>query len=557
MNIEGLAHSPQEHVKHCGVLFPPGPSHEEFVSHPFFTVMRNGFKSVHRDFDAFQRILVEAGSSDLPVEAVDPITGCTSLHYICKAGGRNEQEDESAAKLAADLIRNGADTNKQCLFRGMTPIMYASFFHCPRVLDVLLRSSGATGQININAVCEKWDDFTALHFAVKGGNVNCVKVLLAARASTEFMTTNKERPLELAKNMLASPSEFDNRIALEQIVKLLEKETDARVAFRSPKPPLEVPPTATLESVPKTIDLIRSPPQVHFHDEVSDTSSVFSSVMGEGDDVIHVGDRVEVDGGKGQGLVRFKGLTQFKKGTWYGVQLDKPFGKNNGTVAMVTYFKTKPKHGVMVRRGRLTKLGASAPKRGPVRKNPKKKAPHKSGKSPAPFTAPTFRAQKSIRPDAGQAKSPSKYTFTHQSQGFGSFRNKNKLGSLRKEVTASPLSGEDVIRKKASTLRSTPRSHAQRPKNTSAPLGPLMEPFGIHSRVLAKGAVGTVQSIGPCDLGEGVFIGVAFSKEMDDGHDGTVDGKRYFTCAPKKGLLLPASKVHWHGHRVDKVLQDE
>lgn len=47
----------------------------------------------------------------------------------------------------------------------------------------------------------------------------------------------------------------------------------------------------------------------------SDTSSVYSS-SGVGEDgAIEVGDRVNVRG-KGTGLVRFKGSTKFKPGTW-------------------------------------------------------------------------------------------------------------------------------------------------------------------------------------------------------------------------------------------------
>eukprot|EP00055_Hartaetosiga_balthica_P000902 m.137735 g.137735 ORF g.137735 m.137735 type:complete len:557 (-) comp12254_c0_seq1:99-1769(-) len=553
INIEGLAYVPQEHVKHCRLALPTNAG-----AHPFFTVMRNGYKLVHRDYDTFHRVLIDTSTSDLSVDTFDPVTGCTSLHYVSKAGGRSEQDDEAAAKLVRDLIRNGSDTNKQCLGRGMTPIMYAAFFNCPKVLDVLLRSTSLSGQININAICEKWDDYTALHFAVQGASVECVKVLLAARANTEFTTTSKERPLELAKSMLGSSSEFDNRIALQEIIDLLKKETGSNIAFQSPKHPLQVPPQVALSSVPTQL----SAPRVHFHtDELSETSSIYSSVMDHEeheDDVINVGDRVDVNGGKGQGLVRFKGQTQFKKGTWYGVQLDKPFGKNNGTVAMVTYFKTKPKHGVMVRKNRLTKLDSVSKKQPQQRQSIRKMPPHKSGRSPAPFTAPTFRTEKSVRPDEGQAKSPSKYTFSHRNMDAEPIRSslRRQGGSVRKETSKSTTS-TSLIQNKATTLRTTPASHSQRPKATAAPLGPLMEPFGIHSRVLAKGNVGTVQYVGTSDLGEGTYVGVAFSKEVEDGHDGMVSGRRYFSVAPNKGLLLPASKVHWRGIRVDKVLEDE
>lgn len=48
------------------------------------------------------------------------------------------------------------------------------------------------------------------------------------------------------------------------------------------------------------------------------------------DVVVRVGDRVDlVDGAKG--TVRFKGpVFLLKKGTWYGVELEEPAGKNNG-----------------------------------------------------------------------------------------------------------------------------------------------------------------------------------------------------------------------------------
>lgn len=36
-----------------------------------------------------------------------------------------------------------------------------------------------------------------------------------------------------------------------------------------------------------------------------------------------------------------------------------------------------------------------------------------------------------------------------------------------------------------------------------------------------------------------------------------VDGKRYFKCGPRCGLLLPDDKVTWHGHNVADVLTNQ
>eukprot|EP00483_Globobulimina_turgida_P001058 UN01060 len=65
---------------------------------------------------------------------------------------------------------------------------------------------------------------------------------------------------------------------------------------------------------------------------------------------VAIGDKVECKKQKCGGKIRFIGTPYSveKEGTFYGVQLDKPNGKNNGTVKGRWYFTTKPKHGAFL-----------------------------------------------------------------------------------------------------------------------------------------------------------------------------------------------------------------
>ena len=68
---------------------------------------------------------------------------------------------------------------------------------------------------------------------------------------------------------------------------------------------------------------------------------------------IKVGARCEMQlktCGKQRGTVRFVGETKFKENQlWIGVELDEPFGKNDGSVEGDKYFSCAPKYGVFAK----------------------------------------------------------------------------------------------------------------------------------------------------------------------------------------------------------------
>ena len=73
--------------------------------------------------------------------------------------------------------------------------------------------------------------------------------------------------------------------------------------------------------------------------------------------VIMIGDRVSITGTEKKGVVQFVGETKFAKGTWAGIVLDVPTGKNDGSVGGVRYFSCPKLHGVFVKEEKLEKIG--------------------------------------------------------------------------------------------------------------------------------------------------------------------------------------------------------
>eukprot|EP00928_Gymnodinium_smaydae_P009943 TRINITY_DN13728_c0_g4_i2.p1 TRINITY_DN13728_c0_g4~~TRINITY_DN13728_c0_g4_i2.p1 ORF type:complete len:727 (-),score=122.23 TRINITY_DN13728_c0_g4_i2:159-2267(-) len=56
-----------------------------------------------------------------------------------------------------------------------------------------------------------------------------------------------------------------------------------------------------------------------------------------------------VAGEEHSGVVRFAGACDFAAGSWVGVELSEPVGKNDGAVKGVRYFECPPKHGIFIR----------------------------------------------------------------------------------------------------------------------------------------------------------------------------------------------------------------
>nr|XP_036880447.1 kinesin-like protein KIF13B isoform X4 [Manis javanica] len=63
------------------------------------------------------------------------------------------------------------------------------------------------------------------------------------------------------------------------------------------------------------------------------------------------------------GVVRYIGPTDFQEGTWIGVELDLPSGKNDGSIGGKQYFRCNPGYGLLVRPGRVGRAAGASRRR--------------------------------------------------------------------------------------------------------------------------------------------------------------------------------------------------
>ncbi|KAJ3612720.1 hypothetical protein NHX12_018978 [Muraenolepis orangiensis] len=269
----------------------------------------------------------------------------------------------------------------------------------------------------------------------------------------------------------------------------------------------------------------------------SRTPSGSSSVL-EGPDV---GERVLVVGQR-TGVVQFSGHTSFAPGPWLGIVLDKPSGKNDGSVGGVRYFSCPPKHGVFAPPSRVQRIHGSVDCLSEL----------SSSRLNRPFSGTIRRSFSTSTAIATQKDSGRKSPANRRRCNPGRWR-RSTLGSSTggRGGTSDDGRGGTSSDGRGGTS-SDGRGGTSGDERGGASVGERRSRghtgLRVGARVLLSSAKETalVRYVGAADFAAGVWLGLELGGATGK-NDGEVGGRRYFTCRPGHGVLVRPSRVTYHG----------
>nr|XP_054586158.1 CAP-Gly domain-containing linker protein 4 isoform X3 [Nothobranchius furzeri] len=284
-----------------------------------FAVLRQWVPQVQKNIDVIGVEILRRGCG---VNDRDGLTDMTLLHYCCKAGAPGIGDAETAARFACQLLALGADPNLRSRWTNMRALHYAAYFDVPQLVRLVLEAS-QPGEVD--ATCSDFDFGTALHISAFNLCSSAVRCLLELGANPAFRNEKGQTPADVVPDPLDMPLDMADAAAVAK---------ELRVLLRRALGPGSSPPL-TLQGQPLPA--------------LSEKARTQLSSMG-----VRLGDRVMIAGQK-IGTLRFCGSTEFSGGLWAGVELDKPEGKNDGSVAGVQYFTCPLKHGIFAPVSKISK----------------------------------------------------------------------------------------------------------------------------------------------------------------------------------------------------------
>ncbi|CAK6962080.1 CAP-Gly domain-containing linker protein 4-like isoform X1 [Scomber scombrus] len=480
------------------VLLDPSTSIPEL-----FAVLRQWVPQVQKNIDLIGNEILKRGCC---VNDRDGLTDMSLLHYCCKAGAPGIGDAETAAAFARQLLALGADPNLRSRWTNMRALHYAAYFDVPQLILVVLQAS-QPGEVN--ATCSDFDFGTALHIAASNLCTSAVKCLLELGANPAFRNEKGQCPADVVPDPLDMPLEMADAAALAKELRTLLRE-----ALPRPSSPLPL----TLQA--------QAPPAL------SDKARIQLATMG-----IRLGDRVVIAGQK-VGTLRFCGSTEFSGGLWAGVELDKPEGKNDGSVAGVQYFTCRIKHGIFAPLSKISKP-LERHKTSTVKTSTPIRPPRRLDLSRITSKINTGVLSRSL--SSSSSSLDSRHGPASRPRPLP--RQRLPARQRRERVSPSPrTTPSPALRSSPGSTSLPPAGPRSRTPSASSSVceGPEVR---LGERVLVVGQrTGVVQFYGKTNFAPGLWLGIELDKPSGK-NDGSVGGVRYFSCPPKHGVFAPPSRV--------------
>ncbi|XP_055672222.1 CAP-Gly domain-containing linker protein 4 isoform X4 [Falco peregrinus] len=194
-----------------------------------------------------------------------------------------------------------------------------------------------------------------------------------------------------------------------------------------------------------------------------------------------------------------------KDGFWCGIELDKPHGKNDGSVGGVQYFSCLPRYGIFAPPSRVQRLTGSLD------------------------------------------------SLTETSSG----RISHAFPGFRRSLSTTSASSQKEINRRNSFVRSKSSVLRRSWSSTSAASteGPVKLHEGSQVLLTSSNEMGTIRYIGPTDFAPGIWLGLEL-RSAKGKNDGSVGERRYFTCKLNHGVLVRPSRVTYRGINGAKLVDD-
>ncbi|XP_061751718.1 CAP-Gly domain-containing linker protein 3-like isoform X3 [Nerophis ophidion] len=430
---------------------PSDPQCKEVLQDPcttipeLFAVLRQWVPQVQKNIDLIGNEIIKRGCG---VNDRDGLTDMSLLHYCCKAGAPGIGDAYKAAAFARHLLALGADPNIRSRWTDMRALHYAAYFDVPQLICVVMQASQPE---DVDATCSDFNSGTALHIAASNLCTSAVKSLLELGANPALKDDKGQCPFDVIPDPLNMSLEMEDAPALAKELRTLLREASPQPGF-----------------LPSTLQV--QPPPLY------EKARTHLASIG-----IQLGDRVMI-AGKKVGTLRFCGSTEFSEGLWAGVELDKPEGKNDGSVAGIQYFTCQFKHG-----GFSQSLSSSS-----------SSLDSRHGRRLGPHPRQSLSVRQQWEQSPRSTPSP----------GFRSSPGIAAAGSLRSQ---SPSAWGPDVR--------------------------------LGDRVLVVSQrTGIVQYNGKTSFAPGFWLGIVLDTPSGK-NDGSVGGVRYFSCPPRHGVFAPPSRV--------------